>query len=176
MKKAMLTTTILVGTLLSGAGVAVAAPPFAGPTDIAAPTATTEPEPEPCEVRHICDITLPTLDELPTDIANPTENPDPTDPTVPTGPTDIANPTENPDPTDPPETGQPPVTTTTQQPPVEQPKNPPSGVPTPNRIDTGAGPADPVNWWLIALPVLALLGLAATGTWLVIQRSERRPS
>jgi hypothetical protein len=144
MKKAMLTTTILVGTLLSGAGVAVAAPPFAGPTDVAA--------------------------ELPTDFANPTENPDPT------VPADLTNPTENPDQTDPPETTEPPVTTTTQQPPVEQPKNPPSGVPTPNRIDTGAGPADPVNWWLIALPVLTLLGLAATGTWLVIQRSERRPS
>jgi hypothetical protein len=167
MKKAMLTTTILLGTLLSGAGVAVAAPPFAGPTDIAAPTGTVEPE--PCKP-ITCEITLPTLDELPTDIANPTENPDPTIPT------DIANPTENPDPTDPPETTEPPVTTTTQQPPVEQPKSPPSGVPTPNRIDTGAGPADPVNWWLIALPVLALLGLAATGTWLVIQRSERRPS
>ena len=167
MKKAMLTTTILLGTLLSGAGVAVAAPPFAGPTDIAVPTAP--PEPEPC-APITCEITLPTLDELPTDIANPTENPDPT------LPTDIANPTENPDPTDPPETTEPPVTTTTQQPPVEQPKNPPSGVPTPNRIDTGAGPADPANWWLIALPVLALLGLAATGAWLVIQRSERRPS
>lgn len=142
MKKAMLTTTILLGTLLSGAGVAVAAP-------------------EPCEPIS-CEITLPTLDELPTDLANPTENPDPTIPT------EVANPTENP-----PETTEPP---TGQQPPVEQPRNPPSGIPTPNRIDTGAGPADPVSWWLIALPVLALLGLAATGTWLVIQRSERRPS
>lgn len=172
MKKAMLTTTILVGTLLSGAGVAVAAPPFAGPTDIASPTATTEPEPEPCEP-ITCEITLPTPVEPPTDLANPTENPDPT---IPTGPTDIANPTENPDPTDPPEPTEPPVATTTPQLPVEQPKNPPSGVPTPNRVDTGAGPADPVDWWLIALPVLALLGLAAAGTWLVIQRGERRPS
>ncbi|MBB4909745.1 hypothetical protein [Actinophytocola algeriensis] len=172
MKKTVLTTAILLGTLLSGAGVAVAAPPFGGPTDIVAPTATTEPDPEPCKP-ITCEITLPTPDELPTDVANPTENPDP-DPTFPTGPTDIANPTENPDPTDPPEPTEPPVTTTTPVPPVEQPKNPPSGVPTPNRIDTGAGPADPVDWWLIALPALALLGLAATGAWLVIQRSERR--
>lgn len=171
MKKTVLMTAILLGTLLSNAGVAVAAPPFAGPTDIAAPTATTattEPEPEPCKPIN-CHITLPTLDELPTDIVNPTENPDPT------LPTDITNPTVDPDPTDPP-TSEPPVTTTTQQPPVEQPKNPPTGVPTPNRIDTGAGPADPVDWWLIVLPVLALLGLAAAGAWLVIQRSEQRRS
>lgn len=172
MKKAMLTTTILLGTLLSGAGVAAAAPPFAGPTDIVAPTVP--PEPHPCAAKHaICDITLPTLDELPTDIANPTVT---IDPTVPTGPTDIANPTVTDEPTEPPATSEPPATTTTQQPPVEQPRNPPSGVPTPNRIDTGAGPADPVSLWLIALPALAVLGLAAAGAWLVIQRSERRPS
>ncbi|MFC4855285.1 hypothetical protein [Actinophytocola glycyrrhizae] len=175
MKKAMLTTTILLGTLLSGAGVAAAAPPSAGPTDIVAPTATIEPE--PCAIKHVaCDITVPTLAEPPTDIANPTADPDPT---IPTGPTDIADPTEDPepaDPADPQKTTEPPVTTTTPVPPVEQPKDAPSGVPTPNRIDTGAGPADPVAWWLIALPALALLGLAATGAWLVVQRSERRPS
>lgn len=166
MKKAMLTTTILLATLLSGAGVAAATPPFAGPTDIVVPTVP--PEPEPCEHKHVaCDFTLPTLVEQPTDIVNPTVDPDPT---IPTGPTDIANPTATTDPTEPP------VTTTTQQPPVEQPKNPPAGVPTPNRIDTGAGPADPVNWLLIVVPVLVLLGLAATGAIVVIRRSERRPS
>ncbi|MFI7675772.1 hypothetical protein [Actinophytocola sp. NPDC049390] len=167
MKKAVLTTTILLGTLLSGAEVAAAAPPFAGPTDIASPTAT----PERCEVQVTCDITLPTVAEPPTDIASPTVEPTtPTDvasPTAePTRPTDIANP----DPTEPP------VTTTTPQPPVQQPQDPPSGVPTPNRIDTGAGPADEVNWFLLIVPALALLGLAAAGTLLVIRRSERRPS
>ncbi|GAB1516552.1 hypothetical protein [Actinophytocola sp. KF-1] len=171
MKKAVLTTTILMGTLLSGAGVAAAAPPFAGPTDIASPTAT----PERCEVRIRCDITLPTVAEPPTDIASPTAEPTtPTDvasPTAtPTRPTDIATPTGNPDPTDPP------VTTTTRQPPVEKPQDPPSGVPTPNRIDTGAGPADEVNWVLLVIPALVLIGLAGAGTMLVIRRSERRPS
>ncbi len=174
MKKAVLTTTILLGTLLSGAEVAAAAPPFAGPTDIASPTAT----PERCEVQIKCDITLPTVAEPPTDIASPTAEPttptdvaNPTvDPTIPTGPTDIANPTENPDPTDPP------VTTTTNQPPVEKPQDPPSGVPTPNRIDTGAGPADEVNWFLLVVPLLVLIGLAGAGTMLVIRQSERRPS
>lgn len=175
MKKAMLTTTILLGTLLSGAQVAAAAPPFAGPTDIATPTFTSEPEPEPCEVKHVtCDITLPTRTALPTDIANPTVT---VEPTIPTGPSDIANPTGTPDPTEPPETTEPPVTTTTQQqPPVQQPQDPPSVVPTPNRIDTGAGPSDAVNWWLVAVPMLVLLGLAAAGTLLVIRRTERGPS
>jgi len=171
MKKAMLTTTILVGTLLSGAGVAAAEPPFAGPTDIAAPTAP--PEPAPCEV--VCDFTAPTWDELPTDIVNPTVDPDPT---FPTDPTDTANPTVTDEPTEPPAEQPPtePPTTPTTQPQVGQPKSPPSGVPTPNRIDTGAGPADPAQWWLVAVPLLALLGLAAAGAWLVVQRSERRES
>ena len=173
MKKAVLTTTILLGTLLSGAGVAAAAPPLGGPADLASPTAT----PERCEVQIKCDVTLPTVAEPPTDVANPTAEPptdvaNPTvDPTIPTGPTDIANPTENPDPTEPPVT-----TTTGTQPPVQQPQDPPSGVPTPNRIDTGAGPADEVNWFLLVVPALALLGLAAAGTMLVIRRTERRPS
>lgn len=163
MKKAMLTTAILLGTLLSGAHVAAAAPPFAGPSEIVAPTVP--PEPEPCETKRVpCEFTSPTLVEQPTDVANPTVT---ADPTVPTGPTDIANPTV---------TSDPPVTTTTEQPAVEQPKDAPSGVPTPNRIDTGSGPADPMTWWPLVLPVLALLGLAAAGTVMVIKRSERRPS
>lgn len=166
MTKALLTTAILLGTLLSGAGVAAAAPPFAGPTDIASPTV--HPEPEPCEAKKICDFTLPTEAELPTDVANPTIEPDPT---IPTGPTDVANPTVTPEPTEPP------VTTTTEQPPVQQPQDPPSGVPTPNRIDTGEGPVDEsANLWLLVIPMVALLGLAAAGTMLVIRRSERRPS
>jgi hypothetical protein len=60
---------------------------------------------------------------------------------------------------------------------VQQPQDPPSGVPTPNRIDTGEGPADQdASWLFLVVPALALLGLAAAGTMLVIRRSERRPS
>jgi hypothetical protein len=32
------------------------------------------------------------------------------------------------------------------------------------------------DWWLIAVPVLALLALAAAAVVLLIQRTERRPS
>jgi hypothetical protein len=34
---------------------------------------------------------------------------------------------------------------------------------------------DDANWWLVAVPVLALLALAAAGAFLAIQRTERRP-
>jgi outer membrane biosynthesis protein TonB len=173
MKKAVLTTTILLGTLLSGAGAATAAPVLGGPTDLASPTVP--PQPEPCVVTIRCDVTQPTAAEPPTDIASPTA--EPTTPTdiaspaaEPTRPTDVATPTAQPDPS------QPPVTTTSRQPQVEQPRNPPSGVPTPTRIDTGEGPAEQVNWFLLVIPALVLLGLAATGTVLVIRRTERRPS
>jgi hypothetical protein len=174
MKKTQAVTiagTILLGALLFGAQHAAAAPPVPiGPTDIVAPTVP--PQPDPCEVKHIpCVLTLPPLaPDLPTDIANPTDVPT----TEPTMPTDFTNPPSEP--------SDPPVTTTTQRPPVEQPKNAPSGVPTPNRIDTGAGPSDPsnplptANWWLIVVPALGLLALAGAGTFLWIQRSERRPS
>jgi hypothetical protein len=60
--------------------------------------------------------------------------------------------------------------------PVDQPRSAPAGVPTPTRIDTGEGPGDPgapVNWLLIGLPALALLGLAAGGAYVWITRSER---
>lgn len=153
--------TILLGALLFGAQQAAAAPPFpVGPTDVVAPTVP--PDPDPCETKRFpCDLTIPTLV---TDV--PTDDPTPTD-----EPTEPADPTESSQPSDTP------VTTTKQQP-VDQPAQAPSGVPTPNRIDTGAGPAEtgPVSWWLIAVPTLALLALAAAGTFLVIQRSERRPS
>ena len=176
MKKVTITAAILMGTLLFGAGVAAAVPPApVGPTDLAVPAAP--PEPQPCNESVLCDLTLPTrvpptLDP-PTDIANPTI--DPTDPTDPTGPTDPGEPT---DPTGPAEPTDPPATTTAQ-PPVGQPRDAPAGVPTPNRIDTGSGPADPIttiNWWVLAAPALALLVLVATGTLRWIRRTERRPS
>jgi hypothetical protein len=177
MKKSQAVTiagTILLGALLFGAQHAAAAPRGpVGPTDIVLPTVP--PKPQPCAVKPVpCKLTLPPREpELPTDIANPTDVPT-TEPTI---PTDITNPPS--EPSEPGEPSDPPVTTTTQKPPVEQPKNAPSGVPTPNRIDTGAGPSDATplaNWWLIVVPGLALLALVGAGTFLWSQRSERRPS
>jgi hypothetical protein len=61
--------------------------------------------------------------------------------------------------------------------PVDRPHSAPAGVPTPTHIDTGQGPGggsgDPVDWWLVALPALALLGLAAGGAYVWIARTER---
>lgn len=57
------------------------------------------------------------------------------------------------------------------RPPGAQPR--PAPVPTPNRIDTGGGPMETVNWWLVVVPALGLLGSAATGAHLWIVRSER---
>jgi hypothetical protein len=62
---------------------------------------------------------------------------------------------------------------------VEQPRDAPSGVPTPNRIDTGGGPGDAagtVNWWVVAVLALGLLAVVAASTVRWIQRTERRPS
>jgi outer membrane biosynthesis protein TonB len=163
------TGSILLGALLFGAQYAAAAPTApGGDAEIALPTAP--PEPEPCRVQlTICDLTNPTL-ELPTDVANPTF------PSVPTQPPESTQPAEPTEPTQPAES---PVVTTTQQ--TEVPAGAPQAapVPRPNRIDTGSGPSDPVDplsWWLIAVPVLAVLAMAAAGAFLWIQRSERRPS
>ena len=176
MKKTQAVTiagTILLGALLFGAQHAAAAPPVpVGPTDIALPTAP--PPPDPCEVKHIvCDITLPTaVTDFPTDVVNPTE---PTEPTEPTDPTEPTEPTE---PSDPVTTTQPQPTATGTATATNAPAGEPQAapVPRPNRIDTGAGPADPVTWWLIAVPALAVLAMAAAGAFLWIQRTERRPS
>jgi hypothetical protein len=175
MKKVSITATVLMGALLFGAGVATAAPAApAGPTDFAVPA--TPPRPEPCDGPVRCDLTSPTLEpptlEPPTDIVSPTL--DPTDPTDPIDPAEPVDPAEPAVPANPAER-----VTTTRQPPVEQPGDAPSGVPTPNRIDTGAGPADPigtVNWWVVTGLALALLALVAAGTVRWIQRTERRPS
>lgn len=174
MKKATITAALMSGMLLLGAGVATAAPRVPiGPSDIAVPTAP--PEPDPCSPKKYIPCDLPTLiideptePEEPTDIANPTVEP--------SEPTEPSQPGEPNEPSEPPATTT--VVTTTQQQPVGRPAEGPSGIPTPTRIDTGAGPVDPgsVNWWLIAVPVLALLALAASGTLLWIQRTERRPS
>jgi len=170
MKKTQAVTiagTILLGALIFGAQHAAAAPPVPVGPDLALPTAP--PEPDPCEVKHIvCDITLPTaVTDFPTDTVNPTEPTEPTAPTAPTAPTEPSDPVTTTQPTTT-------TTTTTTGAPAGEPQAAP--VPRPNRIDTGAGPADPVSWWLIALPVLAVLAMAAAGAFLWIQRTERRPS
>jgi hypothetical protein len=59
--------------------------------------------------------------------------------------------------------------------PVGQPRSAPVAIPTPTRIDTGEGPGEEVDWWLIAVPALVLLGLAAWGSYAWIARSERSP-
>jgi hypothetical protein len=143
--------------LLFGAHQASAAPPTAtDPPDILTPTEP--PRPRPCEVRPVpCDLTLT--------VATPT-----TETTEPTGPSDPAEPSSEP-------------TSTTAA------RVPPAGPSTDRTVGddgTASGPArstTPVrppapagtDWWLVAVPVLALLALAAAGTVLLIQRSERRP-
>lgn len=86
--------------------------------------------------------------------------PVPCDLTLPTLATD--SPTT--DPPAPPSTANPPGTATST--------DPVAGSTTP----TGQTTPDDANWWLVAVPVLALLTLAAAGAFLAIQRTERRPS
>lgn len=40
---------------------------------------------------------------------------------------------------------------------------------------SGQTTPDDASWWLVAVPVLALLTLAAAGAFLALQRTERRP-
>jgi hypothetical protein len=58
--------------------------------------------------------------------------------------------------------------------------NPPTAGPPADSRSAAVSPAGTptsgdVTWWLIAVPVIALLALAAAGTALLIQRTERRP-
>lgn len=150
------------------------APPPPGrsdrPTDIAIPTVDPEP-PEPTP-----QVDLPATDivaEEPcwqTDTCPPPVDPCEEDPQS-CEPTD--EPTEPEEPTDEP-TDEPTTEPTPSDRPVDQPRAAPESVPTPSRIDTGAGPADPVNWLLIAVPALALLAMAGGGVYLWVARSERR--
>ncbi|MFL6126355.1 hypothetical protein [Actinophytocola sp.] len=158
--RALLTAAFLLTTLLLTAHQASAAPPTAaGPPDILTPTEP--PRPRPCEVRPVpCDLTL--------SVATPTTGP--SEPSAPTEPSDPSAPS---------------ITTTSPGAQVP-PTGPATGDRTARDDGTAAGPArgtaavrppapTGTQWWLVAVPVLALLALAAAGTVLLIQRSERRP-
>jgi len=171
---------VLFGALLAGAPNAAAdAPPPANPTTVRAPIATRAPI---TEQQYPTYRPRPEAADPATDVANPepcTEDCAPVDP--PEEPD-----TDQPD-TDQPDSEQPeadqhssgqPVGEPTAPPspnakPVDQPRSVPAAIPTPSRIDTGEGPGDPANWWLVGLPALALLGLAAGGGYLWIRRGDR---
>ena len=185
--------SVLFGVLLLGAPEAAAAPapPNIGtrPTEIATaepcrncprtecPRGTLCPAPdEPCET-DAC----PPVEE-PEEPGQPEEPEGPAEPEQPEGPDDTDQPQE---PTDSNQSGGQGAGQATEQPtdpgtaaepsarPVGQPRPLPAGVPVPTRIDTGEGPGDPVDWLLVGLPALALLGLAGGGAYLWIRRTER---
>lgn len=60
--------------------------------------------------------------------------------------------------------------------PADQPRPAPAGLSTPNRVDTAAGPVDLASsdLWLVAVPLVLLIGLVGLGAYLLIRRSERR--
>ncbi|HEV8561781.1 MAG TPA: hypothetical protein VGR06_36125 [Actinophytocola sp.] len=159
---------VLFGALLLGVQPSTAAPTApVGPTGFAPPTVQTlPPKPEPC-VKKCLPPTLEPCFALPghpctqpPTIAPCTINPDackpPTTTTTPTTPTVITS-------TNPPVTPKHPGT----------PSDPP--VPTPNRIDTGGGPAESAPtalFWVIPALAVLILVAGAGGFWLA--RSERR--
>jgi len=74
----------------------------------------------------------------------------------------------------------PPAPTTTQPPDSTAPADGTTDEGTAAGRDRRSSPVSPpapagTNWWLLTIPVLALLALAAAGAVLLIQRSERRP-
>lgn len=144
--RALLTAAFALAALVLSAPLSTAAPPTADPPDVLTPAGP--PDPTPCTVRVIpCDIGLSTF-TLPT--TAPTEEP----PTVPPTTT-----TRSPSPTT--------ATTNTQT---------DAGTASGPVKSRPANPTEPARgeWVLIAVPVLALLTLAAAGAFLIIQRSERR--
>lgn len=168
----------LFGALLLGTPHAAAAPAPGGPTDVVAPTVppepptTTKPTPQfdPPATDIVAERPCWQLDNCP-----PPECPEDVLCPVPVDPC-LLDPKSCDEPSEPSEPTEPATVPTPAGQPVDQPRPTPEAVPTPTRIDTGAGPAEPVNWWLIAVPALALLAMAAAGTFLWIARSERRSS
>jgi hypothetical protein len=160
---------ILAGVLLFAAPAVATAAPAAGPGDIAVPVDPPPPEPEPnpavepgaddVGVEEPCwqtDTCKPPVDPC---LEDP-ESCEPVDPCI-----EDPMSCEQVDPCEEdPSSCEPTTTTTTAE---------PQGVPVPTRIDTGEGPADPVAWWLVIVPGLALLALAAGGAYWWIARTER---
>jgi hypothetical protein len=152
---------ILAGVLLFAAPAVATeltgAAPAAGPGDFAVPVAPPPPEPDPNPAVE------PGADDIgveepcwQTDTCKPPVDPCEKDP-------------ESCEPVDPcvedPQSCEPTTTTTTPE---------PAGVPVPTRIDTGEGPVDPIAWWLVIVPGLGLIALAAGGAYWWIARTERR--
>ncbi|WP_291414249.1 hypothetical protein [Actinophytocola sp.] len=170
--------TILFGALVLGAPQAAAAPPppIGEATEIALPPTrprlpidppATDVVADPCP--DSCEPPADPCDTEPAQCEPPVDEPPAEDP-----------PTEDP-PAETPPAKQPPAdepsaTPTPQAKPVGRPEPAPEGVPTPNRIETGAGPEDPVNWLLVAVPALVLLALAGAGGYYWISRTDRSGS
>ena len=161
----------LFGALVLGAQPGSASPAApVGPTEIAVPTATLPPKPpKPCLGNKKCLPPLQPCFVLPGHTCQP-----PTLDPCPADKDDCQPPKKNPEPETP--TSDP--TTPSRPTPQATPSNPPRAIPTPNRIDTGGGPAadradtpSALYWVVPGLAVLVLAGGAA-GFWLV--RSEAR--
>jgi hypothetical protein len=181
--------SVLFGVLLLGAPEATAAPapPNIGtrPTEIevrepcrGCPTTECPPDTLCPAPEEPCETECPPAEEPeePTDPGQPEEPEGPAEPEQPEGPVDTDQPQEPADTDDGQAVEQPTETGPAAEPsarPVGQPRPLPAGVPVPTRIDTGEGPADPVDWLLVGLPALALLGLAGGGAYLWIRRTER---
>ena len=167
------TGAVLFGALLAGAPNAAAdAPPPVRATDVHAPIATyAQPtrqlRPEVADPATDIAVAEPCTEDCTP--ADPTDEPtdEPAEPATETAQPQAEQPQAG-QPID--EPAAPPSPKAT---PVDQPRSIPVAIPTPSRIDTGEGPGDPVNWWLVGVPALALLGGAAGGGYLWIRRAER---
>ena len=168
--------TVLFGALLLGAPDAAAAPPPVNATNVRAPIT----DPGPPTRRPRPDVATTATDIA---VADPcTEDCPPADPPAQEPPAQPEEPAADDPDTGRPDTGEshtgqpidepaPPPSPSAK--PAGQPRSIPGAIPTPSRVDTGEGPGDPVNWWLVGLPALALLGLAAGGSYVWIRRGER---
>lgn len=165
--------TVLFGALLLGAPDAAAAPPPVNATDVRAPITDSGPPTRRTDVATTAtDIAVadPCTEDCPAD--PPAEEP-PAQSEEPAADQPEARQSD----TGESHTGQPidepaaPPSPSAK--PADQPRSIPGAIPTPSRVDTGEGPGDPVNWWLVGLPALALLGLAAGSSYVWIRRGER---
>lgn len=172
--------SVLFGALLLGAPEAAAAPPPTRATEVEAPPTyyprprgevpapATEVTDEPCETE--CPAPEPPDEEPPAEDPADDSTEDPAD-------APAEEPAEESAPEPAGTVGQPeaPTGVPAVDRPVGQPRPAPAGVPVPARIDTGEGPGEGVNWWLIGISAAVLLGLAFGGAQRWIARTERSP-